>query len=297
MHRQHPASIARKAFTLIELLVVIAIIAVLVGLLLPTLAKAREAGRAAACLSNLHQFSIALATYTNDYNNFPVGPQNSYWDRARFGWGGVHWYGFGDPDTPNQPAVFVPGERVMNPYVAADSVLEARAAVFSCPSDTNAFHHRTGEAVGWDWSGSYPRRDNEPATSVFSQVGTSYEINVWMYCRSDAANGYGAGQNGWANPPANWLFKTAPHMVPFPAEFITFGDIGNFGPGRYTDEKLEAQNYVTGWWHGVRRSPVSFLDGSARGMNFKAAPVGPGFSVYMDPTKRAVGGWLRPDGP
>ena len=57
------------AFTLIELLVVIAIIGVLAALLLPVLGRAKESGRAAACLSNLHQIGLALQLYVQDNNN------------------------------------------------------------------------------------------------------------------------------------------------------------------------------------------------------------------------------------
>ena len=51
---------------MIELLVVIAIIAIIAAMLLPTLAKAKEAGRKANCLSNLHQMGLGLLMYAED---------------------------------------------------------------------------------------------------------------------------------------------------------------------------------------------------------------------------------------
>ena len=79
-HPSRPFSVRRfqrPGFTLIELLVVVAIIAILAGLLLPVLARARDRGRAAVCQSNLRQLILAATMYDQDHNSFPIGWDNN----------------------------------------------------------------------------------------------------------------------------------------------------------------------------------------------------------------------------
>jgi prepilin-type N-terminal cleavage/methylation domain-containing protein/prepilin-type processing-associated H-X9-DG protein len=84
-HRaQQPGGHGVRAFTLVELLVVIAIIALLVGILLPSLARARGLAWTATCLSNLRTLEAAQLLYASDYRNRLVDV-------------GLSHGGFGDP--------------------------------------------------------------------------------------------------------------------------------------------------------------------------------------------------------
>jgi len=72
-----------NAFTLIELLVVIAIIAILASMLLPSLAKAKEAGRRMSCVNNEKQLSMSATMYAQDFNDqYPLRSGVVRWPQA-----------------------------------------------------------------------------------------------------------------------------------------------------------------------------------------------------------------------
>ncbi|MEO1235478.1 MAG: DUF1559 domain-containing protein [Planctomycetota bacterium] len=113
-------------FTLIELLVVIAVVAILVGLLLPVLGRSREAGRAAACGSNLRQLVLAVTTYATDHDAFYVPAA----DDVFVGFGGTRrWHGVRQqPGTSATPDPFDPALSPLRDYLGVDGRVKL------CPS-------------------------------------------------------------------------------------------------------------------------------------------------------------------
>ncbi len=90
----------KAGFTLIEVLVVVAIIALLISLLLPSMARAREQTKTVSCQSNLRQMSLAFLTYAAEHKGRLPGKSFDYF---------ADWNGRDNVYSPPHPAGYVPG--------------------------------------------------------------------------------------------------------------------------------------------------------------------------------------------
>ncbi|MBP5639072.1 MAG: type II secretion system protein [Victivallales bacterium] len=111
----------RREFTLIELLVVIGIIAILAGLLMPTLASAREKAKSTDCLNNQKQLGLAFIMYGNDNTHwFPAINDNVHGANVTGYW--IYYTGFPVPTKGN----FIVEQGTIFPYVNVKNVFKCK---------------------------------------------------------------------------------------------------------------------------------------------------------------------------
>ncbi|MDE2126993.1 MAG: DUF1559 domain-containing protein [Armatimonadetes bacterium] len=142
----------RRAFTLVEMLVVIGIVSVLDSILFPVFARARNAARTSACLSNLHQIGLGVAMYTADYDERYSWAVDPFIQLDASDWADFPAYQSAIPVLPMIQVALAPYTRSRE--------------VFHCPSGTGA-------------PSLFPGSDEVTpfVTSSYSAFGTSYYYN------------------------------------------------------------------------------------------------------------------------
>lgn len=221
---------AQHGFTLVELLVVVAIIALLLAVLLPSLRKARDRAKRAACAANLHELAHAWHMYLQDHaDRFLTGLN------ANINYGGRQ----GIPLAEYGGNRAAPVPKPLNVYFKYEPVLYDGGEVFKCPADTggNIAPKTFFEFYGTSYTANYMLVGGADVL-VPSQFGACRNVMTRVDLRlpdltrtriSNESRLMLVGDGGWANTwaPSNskkveWHRKAATHNVAFMDGHVEF---------------------------------------------------------------------------
>lgn len=243
---------SNRAFSLIEVLVSMLVVAVLIGLLIPVLTGAREAGYRSVCATNQRQLGFAFVLYMQDNKEtlpqYAIAPERTDWKYGGAAISSASTSG-GDPGNAAAP-VLLDAARPINRYVSGvgdSSIAQESVTLFSCPGDRGVFARSSNSAV------RIVPSVLERGT-CFREFGTSYRANAMLLSSS------AAGIDGSDRP-----LKLS-DIATNPSRLLLLGDTAWYYATRDStdpDRTLEAS------WHRVQDTGnMLAIDGSTRFVNF-----------------------------
>jgi len=267
---------SRNAFTLVEVLVVITVIALLIGIIVPTVGFVRTKAQDAVCVANNGNIIPAWHAYAVDHGRFPSdaqSPDDLPGNTSR--WATVNVYVGTTPQ--GNPRRLRPG--LLNRYLGLDEKSRERTEVLHCPRDNGTTLSHSGMTLREEDGSAFEYLDDDRFTnSHFFLRGNSYWANDWLWCDIGAADGAG-GPPDW-----RWNHKLRPETaIKSPSRTVTIGDAGSIDAGAMTQDALDAYEVLTGWWHGERQCTVGMWDGSAKRIAMTPGGYGEGYRLWLQP--------------